>query len=168
MRSGRVAYRVTQFARAFTTKMGPQEPAELERLLNHDELALFYGMSKAALRHGLLVFRQLRRQGCDDSQLLTAALLHDVGKSRVSLAHRVVGVLLGMIWPTSICRMASANGRGWRRGFYEHLYHPELGARMVLQAGSQPRVVELIRRHHAGVEGGPQGLSALRMADEGS
>jgi len=163
-----VAYRVTQFARAFTTRMGPQEPAELERLLNPEELALFYRMSKPALRHGLLVFRRLRQLGCDDDQLLTAALLHDVGKRRVSLAQRVMGVLLGAVWPTSIYKMASPNGHGWRRGFYEHLYHPELGAGLALQAGSHPRVVELIRHHHTGGEGAPQGLSALRTADEGS
>lgn len=168
MRPGRVAYRVKQFACAFATKMRPLERAEVENLLNRGELALFDGMSKPAVRHSLRVFRKLRRLYGDDSHLLTAALLHDVGKGRVSIAHRVAVVLLEAAWPAMLDRIGSSDGLGWTRGFYEHQHHSELGAEMARRAGSQPRVVDLIRYHHAGVQQGPPGLAVLRMADEGS
>ncbi len=163
-----MAYRVKQFACAFATRLRPQERTEVENLLNPDELALFYGMSRPALHHSLRVFRKLRMECPDDAQLLAAALLHDVGKGRMSIAHRVAVVLLEASRPDVLEAIASREGPGWRRGFYEHQHHPDLGAEMVRRAGSGQRVVELIRHHHTADLDGLLGLASLRMADEGS
>lgn len=162
-----MAYRVKQFAWAFAIRMRPQERAEVEGLLSPGERALFYRMGRPARRHGLQVFRHLRRQGYQDRQLLAAALLHDVGKGRVTLAHRVAAVLLEALWPGLLARVASPQG-GWRQGFYRHRYHAELGAEMAHRAGSHPRIVALIRHHHQDGQPGPPGLADLRLADEGS
>lgn len=168
MKLDRAAYRVKQFASAFAIRMLPRERAVVEGLLSPGELALFYSMGHPALRHSLRVFRRLRRQGLHDRQLLAASLLHDVGKGRISMAHRVAAVLLEASWPGLLDRMALPQGPRWRRGFYEHQHHPELGAELARGAGSDPRVVDLIRYHHADGQREPPGLAALRMADEGS
>lgn len=163
-----MAYRVKQFACALITRMRPQERAEIEGLLTPEETALFFGMTRPAIRHGLRVFRHLRWSGSNDRELLAAALLHDIGKGQVGLAHRVAVVLLEAACPALLLRIGSKNDPRWRRGFHRHCLHPELGAELARQAGSQSRVVELIRYHHASVQNGPPGLAVLRMADEGS
>lgn len=168
MRPGRLAYRARQFARAFTVKVHPQEWIEVERLLSPGELALFYGMTGSALRHGLAVYRHLRRMGTQDRDLLAAALLHDVGKGRLTVAHRVAAVVLEAIRPGQLKRVASPQGPGWRRGLYDHLHHQELGAELAQRAGSSAVVVDLIRHHHQDGRQGPPGLAALQMADEGA
>lgn len=168
MRSGRVAYRVKQFASAFTVRMRPQEREEVTNLLLPEELALFYGMRRPALRHALQVYRLLRLQGTPDRDLLAAALLHDVGKGRVTVAHRVAAVLLETSAPALLDRIASPMGPRWRQGFFFHRHHAELGAELVERAGSNPTVVALVRDHHREGRASVPGLTELQKADEDS
>lgn len=168
MSPGRVAYRVRQFATAFIVQWRAQEKAEVVGILSPGELALFYGMRRAALRHSLQVYRHLRRRGIQDRDLLAAALLHDVGKGQVTLAHRVAAVLLKATLPGWLDRLAGPAGPRWKRAFYFHRHHAKLGAELVERAGSQPRVVALVENHHRPGLEDPPGLAALREADEDS
>jgi len=165
---GRVAYRVKQFATAFTVQMRPQERTEVESLLSPGEMGLFYGMRRAARRHSLQVYRHLRRRGQQDRYLLAAALLHDVGKGRVTIAQRVAAVLLMAYAPALLNRLATPGGPRWKRAFYYHGHHAELGAELVKRAGAHPSVVALVENHHKDARGGPPCLAALREADENS
>lgn len=169
MSLGRVAYRVRQFATAFTVRMRPHERVEVESLLGPGEEALFYHVKRAARRHSLQVYRQLRCRGIQDRYLLAAALLHDVGKGRVTIAHRVAAVLLEAVVPALLDSLATSQGPRWKRAFYYQRHHAELGADLVQRAGAHPMVVALVGNHHkGGQEGGPPGLADLRQADEDS
>ena len=161
-----MAYRVKQFASAFTVHMRPEEWTEVKALLRPEELGLFCDMSRSALRHGLQVHRHLIRQGAVDRDLLVAALLHDVGKRRVTLAHRVTAVLLEAAMPRLLDRLALPQGPRWRQGFHEHRHHAEIGAELARGAGCHSRVVYLIQHHHEDGRQDPPGLAALRAADE--
>jgi hypothetical protein len=166
-----LAYRVRQFVDAFMVRASEEEESEVRRLLSGPQWELFQGMRAPAQRHALKVYRALRDKGWQDRELLVAALLHDVGKGRVTLLHRVAIVLLEAFWPALLGWLASSSTGRWRLGFHQHMHHAERGAQLAQEAGSSPQTVALIRAHHKGEAAGSEGLGprlrALRQADEG-
>jgi putative nucleotidyltransferase with HDIG domain len=108
---------------------------------------LFWAMMVQDQRHSLDVFYTLQRRGCQDKDLLLAALLHDVGKGEVRLWHRVLYVLL-RAGPSGLTRrLARPNGAGWRGALASINEHGRRGAELAQRAGAPPAVVELIRVH---------------------
>jgi hypothetical protein len=146
-------YRVRQFWQTLTHRLGPDELAEVGGALKPPLFELFCRMSPAEQYHAYAVRRTLIAQGRADPDLLTAALLHDVGKSKMPLAvwERVV-IVLGFRW---FKRWAMVWGRPtgtpsfWTRPFVVALHHPAWGADMVEAAGGSPLTVALIRHHQS-------------------
>jgi hypothetical protein len=123
-------------------------------------------MDPAARRHHLAVYRRLRAQGCDNSEVLAAALLHDIGKGRVSPLDRTAYVLASRIGPGFVRWLAGDGRRGWR-ALYRLAHHPALGAALVQAAGGSARLVWLIA-HHQRRDLDDRDLQLLREADEAS
>lgn len=163
--AGRAIYRTRQFLRALLPRIGATERAEATPYLPGALATLFESMPAAEQRHGLDVFHAVRRAGHTDADLLTAALLHDVGKGRVRIWQRVAYVVLSAASPALLRRLAAPNGAGWRRAFDRMRRHPELGARLVEEAGGSDRTVALIARQEEPAAADPR-LAALRAADE--
>ena len=101
--------------------------------------------------HSLHIFRQLLAEGEESRDLLTAALLHDVGKSRfpLHLWERVLVVLGHTLAPSWVERWGEGEPYGWRRPFVVAVKHPIWGAELASEAGASPLAVSLIRRHQA-------------------
>jgi hypothetical protein len=169
-------YRAQQFFRALGARMGPPAWAEVEAVLAPAQVALFQRMPRHDQRHSLGVARTLRAAGHDHSDLLSAALLHDVAKSvgPLRLWHRVAIVLLKAFaprWLTWLARKAEPDH--WRYPFYMHRVHPEIGARWAEEVGCSSLTVWLITHHQSPPEPGGGGgkdirgrlLAALRWAD---
>jgi hypothetical protein len=117
--------------------------------------AVFASMSRNDQRHSLTVYRALRARGCDDADLLAAALLHDSGKGggRVRLWVRPPVVLLRAFAPRLLDWLTRRAVNGtcvprWRRPFYYAWHHAEIGADLAAEAGLSERAVLLIRTHH--------------------
>jgi predicted HD phosphohydrolase len=115
---------------------------------------LFWAMMVQDQRHSLDVFYALQRRGCQDQDILLAALLHDVGKGHVRLWQRVVYVLLRAGPPGLLRRLAKPacpagrpGGSGWRRALASIDEHGRRGAALAQEAGASSAVVELIRDH---------------------
>ena len=130
-------------------------------MLGEGLLALFDSMSARDQRHCLDVYHRLRAGGCDDQDVLAAALLHDAGKGRlagppVRLWHRVAYVVLASTAPGLLARLAEMGGLGTLRR------HCERGAELAAALGAPPAVVELVRRH----EDREAGEARLRAADD--
>jgi hypothetical protein len=106
--------------------------------------------------------RRARAEAGDDPPLLAAALLHDCGKGKVVLWHRVAHVLLG-VWPSMRERVASRHGAGWRQAIWRLLHHPSIGASMVAHTGADPEIVRMIREQDAPAAEGR--LAILQAAD---
>lgn len=131
-------------------------------------------MSRRDQRHCLNVYLALREQGYDDPQLLTAALLHDVGKAvrPIPLLYRVAVTLLQAFSPQALAYLAARGRHQLLEPFRIAQEHAEIGAQMLRDAGLPPPVVELVRYHHGWPETQqdrewPQAewTSALRQAD---
>ena len=113
---------------------------------------LFDAMPHNDQHHSLNVLRSLRAADHAEPALMQAALLHDVAKSTggVTLFHRVAVVLIKIVWPGWLARLAQAPAPARsdpRYPFWAHANHPQLGAEMAAAAGCDPLAVTLIRRH---------------------
>jgi len=168
MRSAaRAIYRSRQLFGSVRPRVDAARRAEAFRLLDDAQRALFATMIVRDQQHCLAVYQRLRAsfQGKDDdADLLVAALLHDAGKGRVALWHRVAYVLLAATAPGALDRLARpGDGASWRQALYRCRHHPALGAQLAAAAGCSPLTVALIREDAAAAGGR---LAALHAADE--
>ncbi len=79
-----LSYRLGQVRQqlAFVPPLSTEDYAEVARWLPPSALPLFKTMSPADQQHSLRVCRALLARGCQDEDMLAAALLHDVGKAQ--------------------------------------------------------------------------------------
>jgi hypothetical protein len=130
--------------------------------------ALFRDIPAIGQRHTMDVCAALQRQGCTDHDVLAAALLHDVGKGRIHVGHRVAFVLLNCLAPRLLAFWAADKPGPWRRPLCRIAHHEALGADLAAEAGASPTVVTLIRNQEkAGASSADDPrLAILRVADD--
>jgi hypothetical protein len=123
--------------------------AEIAAILRQPELALFYRFSLSDQWHSYRVLKTLQSAGHTHPDLLTAALLHDVGKTRTSLSiwARSLVVLSEALFPGRVTLWGNGPALGWRSPFVVKARHPEWGAALAQESGCRPLTVALIRRH---------------------
>ncbi len=160
----RAQYRAGQFRDyVWPRAPGPRDMADIRRVLPPPLEALFLRQTPGERAHALRVMRAAAASGIQTGrlELLQAALLHDVGKTRapLSLLERVAVVLAGRYWQ-------SLQERSTWRPFVTARSHPEWGAEMIAKAGAPPRTIELVRRHQAPAAPEDKLLAVLQMADD--
>ena len=166
-------YRLEQFLRGFWTAVDPEDARRIASLLSAAELQLFLSMRPRDRRHGAETMCHAERLAVDhgavaSTELLIAALLHDVGKGVLRAEDRVAYVLLGALAPGLTNRLARPDGARWRAALWRLCHHAELGAAQLEAIGTARRVVELTAVHHR--EQAPSGdleLAWLIEADAG-
>ena len=163
----RIFYRVKQFCQTLLAPFRPVDAGYAAEYLSPALLRLFQTMTQAEQQHGIALSRALVAQGHADPDLLAAALLHDVGKTRhpPRIWERVVVVLGEHFMPRRAALWGAGTPRGLRRGFVIRQQHAAWGAALAEEAGASPRVVALIRHHHT-PPGADAALAALQSADE--
>jgi hypothetical protein len=180
LRLHEIAYRLGQVRQqlGFVAPLTPVENAEVAHKLPVSALPLFQSMSRADQQHSLRVCRGLLARGCDEKDMLAAALLHDVGKAegRVPFWTRPAIVIGKRIAPRLLTRLAvkpayavagyaggtGKSGARWRRALGMAWWHAEVGAELAAAAGLSERAVLYIRTHHQ-----PDGPAAvLHSVDE--
>jgi len=146
-----VRYRVEQFLRALTARhaISEQRIEQLTRVLSPEARALFVRQAPQDQRHALAVYETLCQQGHTHTDLLTAALLHDVGKATAQLPswQRGLVVLAERFVPRALDGVTRGPAQGWRRPFTRYARHAEIGARRAEEAACSLLAVNLIRRH---------------------
>jgi hypothetical protein len=171
-------YRLAQFVQALTASVPEEEMELVIRIMTPEAREFFRCQAIQDQHHALAVYHTLRQEGHTDPSLLTAALLHDVGKTvaRLPTWLRSIIVLLEWFAPRLLARLGQPRdtqrlSSRWRRPFVIHAHHPEIGACCAQEAGCSPLTVALIRRHQEKLApNAPCGeenrlLAALRAAD---
>jgi hypothetical protein len=173
-----VLKRISQGLRAMFAFATPVDNDAARTVLTISALfALFQRMARSEQHHAIRVMQSLRASGHDDPDLLTAALLHDVGKSRygMTLFGRTIAVLV-----LKASRRAyryylgtSLEPRGIHRPFVIAAQHPAWSAEDMAAAGASDLAVWLARHHADQMDGPLQSdnerlLAALKAADDGT
>ncbi len=149
-----ITYRTWQFTHRLTAKITYEDLAPVRKYLTPGGQRLFLTMNRGDQQHSLNVFQKLQEQGCEDTELLAAALLHDSGKGagRVPFLLRPAVVLMLKLLPGLLPALAgpypSKNLPLYRRYFYYAWRHADIGADLALAAHEPDRVAALIRAHH--------------------
>jgi hypothetical protein len=165
VRLSNAVYRGRQFISSLRPRVNEAERDEAFALLSPSERTLFESMTVRDQQHCLNVYRRLRDEGRTDRDLLGASLLHDAGKGRIALWHRVAFVVLEAGAPGLLQRLVRpGGGASWREALYRCLHHSELGAEAARRAGSSERTVALIREDAGAAS--PELLLALKGADD--
>jgi hypothetical protein len=169
----RLAYRARQFRDSLPGSRKEIPDEALAAYLTPAQLSLFQRMQPAEQAHAFAIFKSLESTGQIDSDLLAAALLHDVGKilHPLSIFGRVLVVLGNRLFPLTARRWAAGAPRGLRLPFVVAAQHAGWGAELAARAGATSRTVELIRHHQDAPVPYPDSqpermLAALQSADD--
>ena len=156
-------HRLRQFAAAGQAP-GATEDALARRYLEPPLLALFLAQHPRDIVHAAGTARWLLDRAHDDTLLIQAALLHDVGKGDQRRLDRVAHVAVTGL---GVGQFAAHSGSRLRvrRALARSASHAEAGALMLLRAGADARVVELTRLHHEAAPAHDPVLALLQVAD---
>jgi putative nucleotidyltransferase with HDIG domain len=160
MNSSRILYRSRQFWRAISTGPSQGEIDLVSSILTDTQIELFLRMQPSEQAHSIQVMNALRDQGEENPDLLTAALLHDIGKTCTPLRvwERVLIVIVRAVCENCVHKWGSSNeanlqdGPGWRRAFIVAEQHPAWGAELAARCGTSSLAVSLIARHQERVD----------------
>ncbi|CAG0991481.1 hypothetical protein ANRL2_03230 [Anaerolineae bacterium] len=165
--------RVRQTLQATFAWVLPLDEQCAKSYLSEAQFALFKTMPRSERQHHLRVLEKLLKKGQNHPALITAALLHDVGKTRArfTIIERILVVLVKKFLPRQFELWANGEAKGWQQPFVMSAKHPEWGAEMVAAAGGDAMVVELIRQHQIRFDHPPMNefenlLVALQASDD--
>jgi HD-like signal output (HDOD) protein len=129
----------------------------------------FSNLAAADQSHSVAVATELVRCGAPE-HLVTAGLLHDIGKARgcyrISVWHRIAHVLLGRFFPNAIVQLRSHTRPSRGAGtLWALAVHDIVGAEVVRQLGYDERIQWLVRQHQTTGLDDPE-LELLQAVDD--
>ena len=134
---------------ATAVPLPPATIQEITAVLTPAEYALYQRYSLTDQQHTYQVLSLLRQAGYTQPALQTAALLHDVGKTKVpiNIIERSVAVLAHKFFPKKTAVWGQGDATGWKRPFVVKAQHPQWSAEMAQAVGSDPLAVWLMAHH---------------------
>jgi response regulator RpfG family c-di-GMP phosphodiesterase len=112
------------------------------------ELAIYQKMDPRDREHAVRVAQKLLELHPEaSSAVIRAALLHDCGKL-VRPYNVFERLLVGLIAPEGPRSSQASSGLQARTAMDVRNNHPAIGAKLIIEAGGDPLVAELVRIHH--------------------
>jgi hypothetical protein len=152
MMISQVVYRAKQFWLAWRAQsLTEDDLAPARSILSKRQMQLFTRLQPSEQIHALQVLQTVQQQGENNPDLLTAALLHDIGKVRAPLKtwERVVIVVGKTFLPKQSKKWGSGQPIGLKRPFVIAEQHPAWGGEMASDVAASPITISLIRRHQS-------------------
>ncbi len=142
--------RMFRLARALSPRFANPDDHWARTILAESEFAVYSKMDARDREHALRVTKKLLGLYPDSSLILQrATLLHDCGKS-VRPYNVFERVLVGLLYQA---READARVLDFKHRRLSALevkrFHPQIGSSLILEAGGEARVAEIVARHHA-------------------
>ena len=149
-----LSYRIRQFKLAILPPSQAVETEKIRAYLTPPQFALFRRLQRSEQWHAFSVMQKLLESGQKNADLLTAALLHDIGKIHypLNVGERVMIVLVRRMAPGLATRWGQDTPQGLSKPFVVACHHAEWGADLAARAGASKLTVDLIRRHEEPVD----------------
>ncbi|SET16105.1 HDIG domain-containing protein [Natronincola peptidivorans] len=138
-------YRVKQFFQGLTAKIYDKDIAFIKEYLSPQEQELFFQLRKSEQRHSLNVAYGCYSEAPENTSLIKAALLHDIGKigSNLTLINKSFVVIAKNLNLKENMTPAFLN-----KALYYKNHHGELGYEMLLKLGLEEKILLLVKNHH--------------------
>ncbi len=153
---------IARTTRAFLPGLAEPDDDFARQYLSGSEYVLYAKMDVRDRDHACEVTKTLLKAHPEaSSELIRAALLHDVGKSGSSY-RPWQRIAVHLYTPQNI--PASPRYHGLKGAWQRHLHHSYYGAELIRKHGGDDRVADLVARHHD-----PQGdgeAALLKRVDE--
>lgn len=148
--SAPAVYRLRQGLSALFAFASPVDADLASEYLSPDLLKLFQRLKRGEQLHSLRVLRTVSQNGAPDRDLMVAALLHDVGKTRYPLAiwQKTLAVLVRAFFPALYAWFSAGDPRNLLlRPFVVSIQHPIWSADMLRAASAGESAVWLAEHH---------------------
>lgn len=157
-------YRVRQFVKGLFACTSKEDNKIVEKHLNRKEKELFDTLPAHEKRHAIDTASAISCDGSDEI-LIKAGLLHDIGKTtgNIGIVKKSVLVLMDKFFPVLSKKLS-----GRLSMFNIYYNHPEIGADLLENTGTEPEVIMLVKYHHSKCNLNIEGLEQLKKADSSS
>lgn len=130
---------------AFFPAFARPDDAFAKSRLSPEEYALYLQMDVRDRDHACAVSAALSALPEASPKLIRAALLHDIGKSGAQY-NPWERIIVHLYTPPTMPREPRL--RGLRGSWQRRLHHDHYGAELILHAGGDAEVAEIVRLHH--------------------
>ena len=151
-------YRLQQFWWNLNARpLSATQKEEIAQHLTPAQFTLYQTYTLTDQQHTYRVLQTLLKAGYNHPDLLTAGLLHDVGKTKtnMTLIDRVIIVLGKQLAPQTAHQWGHIplqQAKRWQRPFIVRQQHPQWSADMVQQIDTTPLALQLIKHHQDQLE----------------
>lgn len=138
-------YRIRQFINGINAKIYKEDKTFIEKYLDSNEQELFYKLRVSEQRHSLNVSYGCYKEMSDNTTLIKAALLHDIGKidSNLSIINKSLVVVF-----MALSIKDSYLPTFLRQAINYKLNHGQLGYELLKNIVFDEKVLMLIKYHH--------------------
>jgi response regulator RpfG family c-di-GMP phosphodiesterase len=140
--------KISRLFRAFSPAQARPDDTWAAQQLPKPELEIYERMDPRDREHAVRVAQKLLELHPEArGEVIRAALLHDCGKL-VRPYNVLERVIVGLIAPEGPRSSSVTSGLQAKTAMDVRNNHPQIGAKLILEAGGDSRVAELVRIHH--------------------